>query len=133
MNKTFEIKSGKIVLSDPCYEAPTWCQGVIDNVKNGKWEASVDKQSFKNWGERIVALYAFNVEAAMEDKHVYNNLVDITIYPNGFTPLPIRWVVERTFSWFDNDRRLCRDYELLAESSEAMVKLAAIKLLLNKI
>lgn len=50
-----------------------------------------------------------------------------------FTPLPIRWVVERTFAWFDNDRRLCRDYELLAESSETMVKLAAIKLLMKKI
>ncbi len=51
---------------------------------------------------------------------------------NGFTPLPVRWVVERTFSWFDNDRRLCRDYELLTDSAEAMVKLSAIKLLLNK-
>ncbi len=50
-----------------------------------------------------------------------------------FKPLPMRWVVERTFAWFDNDRRLCRDYEFLAESSEAMVKLAAIKLLLRKI
>lgn len=50
-----------------------------------------------------------------------------------FKPLPIRWVVERTFAWFDNDRRLCRDYELLAESSETMVKIAAIKMLLKKI
>ena len=53
---------------------------------------------------------------------------------NGeFLPVKKRWVVERTFSWFDNDRRLCRNYELLIETSEAMVKLAAIKLLLNKI
>lgn len=44
-----------------------------------------------------------------------------------------RWIIERTFSWFDNDRRLCRNYELLMESSENMVKLSAIKLLLNKI
>lgn len=50
-----------------------------------------------------------------------------------FTPLPVRWVVERSFAWFDNDRRLCRDYEFLSESSEAMVKIAAIKLLLKKI
>lgn len=47
--------------------------------------------------------------------------------------LPIRWVVERTFAWFDNDRRLCRDYEFLAETSETMVKIAAIKILLKKI
>jgi transposase len=51
----------------------------------------------------------------------------------GFKPTHKRWVVERTFSWFDNDRRLCRNYELLLENSEEMVKLSAIKLLLNKI
>ncbi|WP_228394302.1 transposase [Chryseobacterium glaciei] len=50
-----------------------------------------------------------------------------------FEPIHKRWIVERTLSWFDNDRRLCRNYELLMESSENMVKLSAIKLLLNKI
>lgn len=50
-----------------------------------------------------------------------------------FKPIHKRWVIERTFSWFDNDRRLCRNYELLMETSEEMVKLSAIKLLLNKI
>lgn len=44
-----------------------------------------------------------------------------------------RWVVERIFAWFDSDRRLCRNYELLIDTSENMVKLAAIKHLLNKI
>ena len=50
----------------------------------------------------------------------------------GFKPIHKRWIVERTFAWFDNDRRLCRNYELLMESAEEMVKLSAIKLLLNK-
>jgi len=50
----------------------------------------------------------------------------------NFRPVHKRWIVERTFSWFDNDRRLCRNYELLMESAEEMVKLSAIKLLLNK-
>jgi len=35
-----------------------------------------------------------------------------------------KWIIERTFSWFDNDRRLCRNYELLMEN---MVKLSATK------
>ena len=51
----------------------------------------------------------------------------------AFTPIPKRWEIERTFSWFDNDRRLCRNYELLLETAEEMVELSAIKLLLNKI
>ena len=50
-----------------------------------------------------------------------------------FKPISKRWIVERTFSWFDNDRRLCRNYELLMENFETMVKLSAIKNLLNKI
>lgn len=53
--------------------------------------------------------------------------------PKNFKPVHKRWIVERTFSWLDNDRRLCRNYELLMESSEEMVKIASIKLLLNKI
>ncbi|WP_232726994.1 transposase [Flavobacterium sp. 1] len=52
---------------------------------------------------------------------------------SAFKPTHKRWVIERTFAWFDNDRRLCRNYELLMDSSENMVKLAAIKHLLNKI
>ena len=51
----------------------------------------------------------------------------------GFQPISKRWIIERTFSWFDNDRRLCRNYELIMETSENMVKLSAIKFLLNKI
>ena len=50
-----------------------------------------------------------------------------------FKPVSKRWIIERTFSWFDNDRRLCRNYELLMENSETMVKLSSIKILLNKI
>ena len=52
---------------------------------------------------------------------------------NTFELVHKRWVIERTFSLFDNDRRLCRNYELLMENAEEMVKLSAIKLLLNKI
>ncbi|MDR2119455.1 MAG: transposase [Tannerella sp.] len=51
----------------------------------------------------------------------------------GFQPIHKRWIVERTFSWFDNYRRLCRNYELTFDSAEEMVKIASIRLLLNKI
>ncbi len=50
-----------------------------------------------------------------------------------FKVLPKRWIVERTNSWFDNDRRLSRDVEYLTEVSESMVHCSAIKLLLRKI
>ena len=43
-----------------------------------------------------------------------------------FIPLKSRWVVERTFAWLGRYRRLSRDYEHTAESSEAAVKIAGI-------
>jgi len=49
-----------------------------------------------------------------------------------FAPVPKRWIVERTFSWLENFRRLTIDYEYRADTHEAMVQIAAIKLFLNK-
>ena len=51
----------------------------------------------------------------------------------GFSILPRRWVVERTFGWLGRYRRLSKDYEQLPEVSEAMVTLAAIRLMLHRL
>ncbi len=52
---------------------------------------------------------------------------------DGFEPQPWRWVVERTFAWLDNARRLTRDYEELPESHESFVYLAMIRLILRRL
>jgi putative transposase len=41
--------------------------------------------------------------------------------PRGFRVLPRRWVVERTFSWLGQNRRMSKDYERLCATSEAFV------------
>ncbi|MEG2013411.1 MAG: IS5 family transposase [Anaerovoracaceae bacterium] len=51
----------------------------------------------------------------------------------AFAVLPKRWIVERTFSWFENFRRLSKDYEYTVNSSEAMIVLASIAIMMNKI
>lgn len=51
----------------------------------------------------------------------------------GFAVLPRRWVVERTFSWLMRWRRLARDYERLPETHEALVQVAMIGLMLNRL
>lgn len=50
----------------------------------------------------------------------------------GFVLLPKRWVVERTFGWLGRSRRLSKDYERRTDSSECMVRLRGISLLLNR-
>jgi putative transposase len=45
----------------------------------------------------------------------------------GFTVLPRRWVVERSFGWLGRYRHLCRDFEHTPVSGEAMVYLASIR------
>lgn len=51
----------------------------------------------------------------------------------GFVLLPKRWVVERTFGWFNFSRRLSKDYERLPETAEAWVYVANIRIMLRRL
>lgn len=51
----------------------------------------------------------------------------------GFQVLPRRWVVERTFAWFGFYRRLSKDYEVLTETSEAMIYAAMVHLMVRRL
>jgi len=53
--------------------------------------------------------------------------------PKGFQVLPRRWVVERTFSWIDQNRRMSKDYERLSASGEALVYAAMIRLMTRRL
>jgi putative transposase len=53
--------------------------------------------------------------------------------PRGFRHLPRRWVVERTLAWIGRYRRMSKDYEYLPSSSEAMVYLTMLRLMLTRL
>jgi putative transposase len=50
----------------------------------------------------------------------------------GFVLLPKRWVVERSFAWLGRSRRLSKDYERRTDSSECMIRLSGIHLILKR-
>ena len=51
----------------------------------------------------------------------------------GFKVLPKRWIVERTFGWLRRDRRLTKDYERKAQTSETLIEVAMIRLMLRRL
>jgi putative transposase len=51
----------------------------------------------------------------------------------GFQLLPWHWIVERTFGWLGRYRRLSKDYEYLPQTSEAMIRVAMIHLMVRRL
>ncbi len=51
----------------------------------------------------------------------------------GFVLLAKRWVVERTFAWLGRCRRNSKDYERRTDSSESMLRVSALHLMLKRL
>ncbi len=69
-------------------------------------------------------------------KSCWNLCIEIVEKPagqKGFSVLPRRWVVERTFAWLGQWRRLAKDYEQSAWSEMAFIQIAMIGLMLNRL
>ena len=64
-----DIELGEtVVVSDPCYELETWCNGVLENVKPGIWRTKTENVNINNWGERCSALTAWHEDVAEPDE-----------------------------------------------------------------
>jgi len=62
--------------------------------------------------------------------------LEVVAKPPGataFVVLPKRWIVERTFAWLGKCRRLAKDFEHLTASSEALIRLAMVGLMLRRL
>ncbi len=89
-----------------------------------------------NWLRAVFADSIYNRLAALLACLVFGLALIIVRRPvgsTGFVVQPRRWVIERSFGWFGRWRRLSKDYETLPEVSEAMVTLAAIRLMLHRL
>ena len=60
-----------------------------------------------------------------------------TLHPapgtHGFAVRPKRWIVERTFGWLSRYRRMSKDYERKVQTSETLIELAMIRLLVARL
>jgi putative transposase len=84
--------------------------------------------------KKVYADGGYRGELAEKEKSKFGWDMEITLRSDtatDFKPLPVRWVVERTFSWLENFRRLAKDYEYKITASTAMIQLAFIALMLN--
>lgn len=68
----FEVNSGQLVVSDPCYElnATTIIMGVLDNVLNGIWIGQVEKVEVRDWGEACSKLTAYHHSVAEQEANL---------------------------------------------------------------
>lgn len=105
------------------------------------WTDAGYMKTFRDWVKQCLGWTVEVVKRLTEPKGDYAELVKNFIgeaayqqrYAKGFRVLPRRWVVERTFAWLLNQRRLRVDYELLPETSEAWMYLASARLLWKRL
>ena len=109
---SFEVHSGKMMVSDPCYSPDTWCQGVLENVENGKWTSLIVKtDDTLGWGERVAELIVFHdsiepFDDIMEDYFCAWEETDIDVGVDsgmaGFYDLPKFKGAEEDRDWYDD-------------------------------
>jgi transposase len=51
----------------------------------------------------------------------------------AFKIVGLTWIVERSIAWLNRNRRLSKDFEYRVQSSETMLDIAAIRLMLNRL
>ena len=78
-DKGFIALNDKVMVSDPCYEMNTWCQGVIDNVLKGNYKCTVETSDEGTWGRRVSAIqivHADYMKKFLEYSNVLEEAVD---------------------------------------------------------
>jgi transposase len=73
------------------------------------------------------------VRRARDELNVDLEIVKPSRDAHTFNVLPFRWIVERTFGWWNRERRLSKDYERLPNTTEAVVRVTMIRLMTRRL
>jgi putative transposase len=111
---------------DAGYRGEERGKGWVEKVLG--WSVDLVERPRKPAPEEVLKLWA--AEWAKEGEKVnWQRLIPL----RGFQVLPRRWVVERTFSWIEHNRRMSKDYERLTETSEAFIYVAMSRLMVKRL
>jgi putative transposase len=100
-----------------------WVQKVLG------WTAEIVRHPPKLVPDEVMRIW--QREWAKEGLQIDREKLQESKEPRAF--LPIRWIVERTFSWLGQNRRLSKDYERLPESAEAFIYVAMSRLMVRRL
>ena len=107
------------------------------NIHDTKSGISTAKEAYTNYPsiQKFCADAGYRGTFVSDVKERLGLGVDISekIKPHQWEKLSWRWVVERTFSWLNNSRRLSKDYEFSVSSSESMVIISHLHTLLKRL
>ncbi|MBM7111671.1 DUF4241 domain-containing protein [Brevibacillus laterosporus] len=63
---TFQITSGTLVVSDPCYECQQGISGIVEEAAIGTWIGIIDQIDTGDWGERCAYVCAYHESIDIE-------------------------------------------------------------------
>ena len=136
-------RDGIKLLLDPSSSdrLPRLSQLWLDAGYNGQDKGADWVQKVVGWTAEIVGhppklvpdevMRIWQREWAKEGLQIDREKLQESKEPRAF--LPIRWIVERTFSWLGQNRRLSKDYERLPESAEAFIYVAMSRLMVRRL
>jgi putative transposase len=106
----------------------------LDSGYNGKGKGKDWIEQTLGWSAQIVQ-HPPRYQKVWVPKDIPSDQIDWSKYlpPPGFHVLPRRWVVERTFAWQGQQRRLSKDYERLCATSETLIYLTMIRLMIRRL
>jgi putative transposase len=97
-----------------------YCAAGVTRLRKIGVDAGDEAQWLRDWGRGL--------------KHTHNIDLEVVEHTGkGCQVVKQRWKVERTLAWLLNDRRHSRDYERLTVTSEAMIQMSMIRLLLKRL
>jgi putative transposase len=71
--------------------------------------------------------------AAEIKRHEGWKLLIVKRSDRAFKIVGLNWIVERTFAWLGRNRRLAKDYEYRVQTSETLIDIAAVRLMLSRL